>query len=561
MRRVIGWTWLAWLGASSVPVAAQADWLVLPTEHAGEEVGAAVLEKLTRALAQRSGAVLDGEEAGRRFRERASSEVAPPDQALVAEVESVVQALLEHVATRQGRLARRDIARLEQLVARSQASFDRDARAARALQNGCLHAVRVVLERGERERAKEEARRCITRFPGIEPDIHEHPPTIFGLLGEVRGELLAESLGSLRVDSAPRGCRVFLNGSDVGATPVDVPSLIPGEYRVQVECADRAPEGGRVHRAVVAAERKVLFVDTSLDRAVRAAPRLSLSYRDQREQDAQRVAHARAIARTLGVERVVFASVAGSGKVRLDRVDADGQRVVASVVLAVAPELVARFGDRTAVAIDAIVRGESLALDGETPAPLAPEPEPPAALPEPHPVAAAPRAAPPAPRPLEDRADDGSDLAPVGATLVTAGVLTLGATWVSWAMDATSPGVIMGTAAGGGLLAAVGMPLLLGPRRGVPWWAWTFGIVGTGLGVWAGWAIADHGRCEVHFASGECRDRVQSADAGLLLAGTAAPLLTAPFTYLLRPSPAGRSVQAYVDPGRGSTVLGMRGSF
>jgi hypothetical protein len=143
-------------------------------------------------------------------------------------------------------------------------SFDRARR--RALQNGCLHAVRVVLERGERDRAKEEGRRCITRFPAIEPDIHEHPPTIFGLLGEVRGELLAATLGSLRVDSAPRGCTVFLNGGDVGVTPVDVPGLIPGEYRVQVECAGPAPERRRVHRAVSTERRSCSWTRRSTAR-------------------------------------------------------------------------------------------------------------------------------------------------------------------------------------------------------------------------------------------------------------------------------------------------------
>jgi hypothetical protein len=557
LRRIIGSTWLAWLWASSAPLPAQA-WIVLPTERPGGEVDAAIVQRIVRALAARSGLVLDIGEAAARFRERSSSEVGPADRALVAEVEDVVDALLVHAATRQVRLARRDIARLEELVARSRASFDRDARAARALQNGCLHAVRVVLERGEREGAKEEARRCMTRFPGIEPDIREHPPTIFGLLGEVRGELLARTLGSLRVDSAPRGCSAFLNGREVGATPVDIPGLIPGEYRVQVECAGQSPQSGRVHRAVVAAERKVLFVDTALDRAVRTSPSLALSYRDQREEAALRVSHARAIAHILDVERIVLVSVAGSGTVRLDRVDAGSQRVVASVVVALGPEQVARLGDRTALAVDALVRGESLAFDTEPATRIAAGS---AEVPEaPRPAAAAPRSAPLAHRQLVARGG-ANPFAPLGWTLGTAGILTLSAGWIARGLDATGDDAVMATALAGGLLVGVAAPFILPPREGVPWWAWTAGLAGGGLGAWGVWAIADHGRCELRFASGGCRVEVRSADAGSLLVAAALPLLEVPFFYLLRPRAVWRRAYAILDQREGSTVVGISGVF
>jgi hypothetical protein len=133
--------------------------------------------------------------------------------------------------------------------------------------------------------------------------------------------------------------------------------------------------------------------------------------------------------------------------------------------------------------------------------------------------------------------------------------------WIAYATEATTPEVIMGTALASSLHVVVAVSLWLPPRDEVPWWAWLAGVTGVGLGAWGVLAIADHGRCTERFRSGECRVEVQSADAGLLLLGTAMPLLEVPAYYLLLPRGSSRSAYAYLDQSRGGTVVGLGGSF
>jgi hypothetical protein len=47
----------------------------------------------------------------------------------------------------------------------------------------------------------------------------------------------AEAPGSLTLDSRPPGARVWVDGRDVGVTPVTVPDLAPGEHAVRVQRA------------------------------------------------------------------------------------------------------------------------------------------------------------------------------------------------------------------------------------------------------------------------------------------------------------------------------------
>ena len=48
-------------------------------------------------------------------------------------------------------------------------------------------------------------------------------------------------LGSLYIDSRPRGARVFVDGKPVGVTPVAVPDLRSGSHVVRMELADHRP--------------------------------------------------------------------------------------------------------------------------------------------------------------------------------------------------------------------------------------------------------------------------------------------------------------------------------
>jgi hypothetical protein len=47
--------------------------------------------------------------------------------------------------------------------------------------------------------------------------------------------------GSLLIESRPAGARVFLDGRDLGTTPVSVPEVAPGAHRVRIEMAGFSP--------------------------------------------------------------------------------------------------------------------------------------------------------------------------------------------------------------------------------------------------------------------------------------------------------------------------------
>jgi len=47
--------------------------------------------------------------------------------------------------------------------------------------------------------------------------------------------------GSLLIESRPTGARVFLDGQDLGTTPVSVPEVAPGAHRVRIEMAGFSP--------------------------------------------------------------------------------------------------------------------------------------------------------------------------------------------------------------------------------------------------------------------------------------------------------------------------------
>ncbi len=47
--------------------------------------------------------------------------------------------------------------------------------------------------------------------------------------------------GSLVIESRPAGARAFLDGQDIGTTPVSLPDVAPGPHRVRIEMAGFSP--------------------------------------------------------------------------------------------------------------------------------------------------------------------------------------------------------------------------------------------------------------------------------------------------------------------------------
>lgn len=118
------------------------------------------------------------------------------------------------------------------------------------------------------------------------------------------------------------------------------------------------------------------------------------------------------------------------------------------------------------------------------------------------------------------------------------------------------------TAAFGGVATSAAMPLILPDRRRTPWWGWTLGAVGLGLTGYAIYEGVTMTSCPEPFIADEAAARAcvaRGQEAGrlsLALAG-AAPLLTIPLVYLLRP----QRVEPSVSVSAGGAVVQIRKAF
>jgi hypothetical protein len=103
------------------------------------------------------------------------------------------------------------------------------------------------------------------------------------------------------------------------------------------------------------------------------------------------------------------------------------------------------------------------------------------------------------------------------------------------------------TAAFGGVATSAAMPLLLPDYERTPWWGWTLGAVGLGLTGYAIYEGVTMASCPEPYVADQvavasCVARGQEAGRLALALAGAAPLLTIPLVYLLRPLRAEPSV-------------------
>ena len=154
-------------------------------------------------------------------------------------------------------------------------ALNREASRARKVLDTCLYLVRSLWETGQTERAEEQARACRQLVPSIEPTLGLHTPDVRGVLQRVDEARRKEAAVRLKVESPRSGCLVRLNGLHLGETPFSMGELVPGEYRVQVECEENRP--GRVHRVNLERDETV-YIDPTLDTALGLEPEVHLAY-------------------------------------------------------------------------------------------------------------------------------------------------------------------------------------------------------------------------------------------------------------------------------------------
>jgi hypothetical protein len=468
------------------------------------------------------------------------------------------RAAVRYLARADYKAARRELKAAQRLADRAAAELNREAARAQQVLDTCLFMVRAYVETKNDAEARRQARECRRLVPRVEPTAFRHTPEVRELLAEVDAEMASEAPGTLEVSSEPAGCLVRINGVEFGRTPLSGIELPVGTYRLQVECEEE--QRGRIHRVAVESGPNAFSFDAALEQAVHTRPVLHLRYPSHAAWE-KRMDHAAKVVRTLGGERVLAVTAAGKEELRVD-LRANGFDP-ASVWL------ICRNGaldaDDVRRAVDALLEGRSVDFAGPHPlaraswrVELAP-PEPEAA-----PVTIAVTeseqvAARGVPRPRDQRI--------AGWSLFGLGVASIGTSvglhvWrgdlgdrfiaapasLSAAQQWNDARIgVWTTAAIGGAAASAAMPLLLPDYRKPPWWAWTLGVAGLGLTGYAIYEGVTLESCPEPFIADElavesCVARGQGAGRLSLSLAGAAPLLTVPLVYLVRPLRATPSV-------------------
>jgi hypothetical protein len=464
-----------------------------------------------------------------------------------------------------------------QALSRSAAEeLNREQKRAERVLDTCLYMVRVLLETGSESKARTLVQECRQLVPRVEPTMHMHPPVVLEMLVEVDTKR-AQHPRELRVDSQPPGCTVRVNGMMLGETPFEMRDLLAGEYGVQVECDPG--RRGRVHVANLTEGSADVFVDLRFDHAIETQPMLHLQYSDEPSREQYREADLERIAKVVPPGAFVVLSMPTAEILQLELVDVEPPQLRAIARIIAGPDGPSH-GD-VALASRALIDGHCTDFTASEPVALPCDREAISSV-------EAPAAADgwPARRTPRGQFIAGLTLASFGsAALITGYVLLLPRAQVAedWVNEVNSgarqdastqqkwlnmgTAIVLTSSVGAAALVAA-MPLALPKREKTPWPAWLSGGLGLGL---AAFAVGFGLTAEAEPATSCSAFAIDSADAltcvrrgervtGAILAGvTAAPLLTVPLVYLLRPK--GVNVEPTVQVSRSEAYFGVRGLF
>ncbi|MCG8557159.1 MAG: PEGA domain-containing protein [Proteobacteria bacterium] len=494
---------------------------------------------------------LGPDEALKRFRQHGSSSPTRSDRADIERLAGQARDVLYYVAAGLNSEASRKAEQAVRQARKTLDSLNRDDRAARHLLDLCLYQVRASIQQHKRERALAQALSCQRLVPDLEPDANIHPAPVFGVLAEAEARLRARGLGSLRIQSEPAQCAVFLNGRPVGASPLELTELVPGDYLVQVECDPAAR--GRVHRVAISNAREALRVRQGFDRVIQTEQDLFLRYATRANARARQRSDALETARIVGASDVVLVHsmpARSATVIHLDRYRVGDGRQLAALRL----ELTRN--ERPARArLERLV--DALQLSQPSPA------QPPAKRPVVSPgreTGERPREPGPAPAAARARADRPLPIARVaGWALAGAGLLASGLGWglhvrlqglhddyavavqngkphetqlKALAASEHTPRLVTASAAA---LLTGSLPFWLPERADQAWWSWLSGAAGLGVGVAGALLAIQESRCGADPA-GRCRRAELNTHLGSQLLLQAVPLLAVPVVYAARGS-------------------------
>lgn len=512
--------------------------LVVATHEGSPPVPRALLTEIA-GLRLDGAPLLLGGEAVASYRDTVSREPSRLGADAFDELSQSTRRAIRHVALRQTEEARTLIANLLTSAERALDALNREEQGARAVLDACLSLARSYLENGSPEQAEEHALACRRLVPDLAPT-QTHPPEIHELVRQVDARL-SRMRASIRVESEPSGCAVFVNGRELGISPFEIRAP-QGSYRLQVRCGD---EESRVHSLLLGSEPAVVRIDVALDRVLRTDQQLALVYPDAPALERQGHEHARAIARSLQVPSVLTIVRVPEGW-RVDRVAVTGQ-VEVSTWVAVSPTV-----QSATLAIAALRERRSLDVSGSEPRERAPYR---GAVDESAPTV---EVTPPAEMPAEPerarRTTPTRIALGITSTAIGFGALAAGIAFhvrtddATDALDAASrltPGFVglvddfdqarrrsLVFTSVSGVALTLGLSWLALDREKTPWWSWVLGAAGLGSTVVGVISVLGDRAC----LDQDCSRREAPETAGVAWIAGGLPLLALPFVQLVRGS-------------------------
>ncbi len=142
-----------------------------------------------------------------------------------------------------------------------------------------VHIVRAQLFKNEERTTEAVAsfRQVLRLDPNAKVDPDFYPPSTIKLFMGVAKELMREKRFSLRIESPQKGARVFLDGREIGATPLHV-KLVAGSYRLVVQ---HGQDVSLIHDLEIGGHNKV-SVDPAFEAAIsKARPVCVSQYSDE----------------------------------------------------------------------------------------------------------------------------------------------------------------------------------------------------------------------------------------------------------------------------------------
>lgn len=303
-RRSIRVTWT--LALLAIPAQAQARPTILLESHAGARPGAAggYMALLARSLGSRGLLV------GEALRQRVEAERWFP--AGPATEPAGVRALVkdgrrqfikgDHARA----IATLEKARRSLLASTRVMAADQSLR--RSLHGTLLILAHAYLRRKETRLATEHIEEVIRSFPDRELSLVKHGPDLAAFYKKVRQQLRRTSRGALSVITSSEGCLVFVNERFVGMSPVRVPELYPGRYRVHVQ---RPQRPGRVHVITMSGKDIELQVDLPFHSALVTRPRVGFRFDSPGALKRWESSYAASLARALGARSVIVVGTRG----------------------------------------------------------------------------------------------------------------------------------------------------------------------------------------------------------------------------------------------------------